>query len=370
MLRNVLLFLCLTFVTGTMLSVEASAQTAREQELLNRLNRLQNEIETLSQSVYRDEALPPQKQRQAGNSADSAGSYKSIEQARLLADVEIRLSQLENELRVLTGRLEEQNHRIRILENRLGGGNPYGSPVRGQQGGQDGSSGFDTSGAAPYSPDGNVSVSSLLNHGSKPQIEATVLEQNLPDYLRNSIRNQQSGEQGKVATGQLGVLRVNPDGTTEAVSGVVEDGAQGSVPVVTGEGGAVAGVDPNSIYQKAFSLLRDKNYEEAEKYFRNFLSSFPDHNLVQNAKYWLGETYYVRDDFERAARLFAEGYQRFPEGSKAPDNLLKLGLSLGHMGNKTDACLTLAQIQRKFSRGAGAVLERAEQEMADMGCKN
>lgn len=367
--RNVLLVLCLTVVTGTILPIEASAQSAREQELLNRLSRLQNEIETLSQSVYRDEDLPAKKQRQVYRGADNSGSYKSVEQARILADVEIRLSQLENELRVLTGRLEEQNHRIRMIENRLGGGNAYESPVRGHQGGN---AGFETSGTAPYGgqDDGNVSVSSLLNHGSKPQIESTVLEQNLPAYLRNTIRNQQSGEQGKVATGQLGVLRVNPDGTTEAVDGVAEGGAQGAAPVVNGEGAVTAAADPNSIYQQAFSLLRDKNYDEAEKYFRNFLSSFPDHNLVQNAKYWLGETYYVRDDFERAARLFAEGYQRFPEGSKAPDNLLKLGLSLGHLGNKTDACLTLAQIRRKFSRGAGAVLERAEQEMADMGCKN
>lgn len=368
MFRYILSFLCLTLVVMTVLSAETSAQTAREQELLNRLGRLQNEIETLSQSVYRDEELPAKKQRQTFSRSDNS-SYKSVEQARLLADVEIRLSQLENELRVLTGRLEEQNHRIRMLEGRLGSGSSYDSSRTGR-------SGFEASDTYGYRADssmnGNVPVSSLLNHGSKKlDIESTVLEQNLPAYLRNSIRNQQGEEQGNVAatvsTGQLGVLRVKPDGTTEAVS---DNAIAGQVATPPAARRQTPDVDPNSLYQQAFSLLRDKKYGEAEKSFQNFLSSFPEHNLVQNAKYWLGETYYVRDDFERAARLFAEGYQLFPEGPKAPDNLLKLGLSLAHMGNKTDACLTLSQLKRKFRRGAGAVLERAEREMADIGCQN
>lgn len=389
MFRKSLWALCLIFILVN-IAVPAHAQSAREQELINRLERLQNEVETLSHSLYRGEKPDAEAVRR-----HAADPYRNVEQSRIQADLEVRMSQLQNELRVLTGRLEEQNHRIRILENKLSGtaatnmsagagfsgpsqAAPYGTPYNPARGVMQAPSAHEA--LAPY-PQGQVmgqapggdslSVSSLLNHGAPQQHNPApqMMEQNLPEYLRNSI--QSAPADGKIR-GQLGVLRINPDGSTEAVSGLPADGEVPANQVNTsGEMPSpqdLAG-DPNAIYQQAFSFLRDKNYAQAEKYFRDFLSSFPEHNLVQNAKYWLGETYYVRDDFERAARLFAEGYQTYPQGSKAPDNLLKLGLSLANLGNQKDACLTLSQLKRKFQTGAGPVLDRAEREMQDMNCQ-
>ena len=63
--------------------------------------------------------------------------------------------------------------------------------------------------------------------------------------------------------------------------------------------------------------------------------------LAGNAQYWLGETYYVRKDYENAATAFALGYQKYPKSAKAADDLLKLGMSLGNLGKKPDACTRL-----------------------------
>ncbi|MGB0720528.1 MAG: tol-pal system protein YbgF, partial [Bdellovibrionales bacterium] len=117
-----------------------------------------------------------------------------------------------------------------------------------------------------------------------------------------------------------------------------------------------------------FALVKSNQFDQAENGFKAFLAAYPDHVLAGNAKYWLGETYYVRGSFEQAARMFAEGYQQFPQGAKAADNLLKLGLSLSAMGKAEDACIALAQIQKEGFKGVGPVLRRAEQESAKLGC--
>jgi TolA-binding protein len=90
--------------------------------------------------------------------------------------------------------------------------------------------------------------------------------------------------------------------------------------------------------------------------------------LSANAKYWLGESWYVRNNFERAARIFAESYQQAPKGPKGPDNLLKLALSLNGMGKKEEACLTLGQLKKEYGASTSPILARAAQEGGRIGC--
>ncbi len=94
----------------------------------------------------------------------------------------------------------------------------------------------------------------------------------------------------------------------------------------------------------------------------------PEHRLASNATYWLGETYYVRNQYDDAARVFAQSYQKYPGGSKTPDSLLKLALSLSGLGKKQEACIALAQLKTEFPGGSSAVLQRADKEMTDLGC--
>src|SRR5690606_27427724 len=97
------------------------------------------------------------------------------------------------------------------------------------------------------------------------------------------------------------------------------------------------------LYDAAFQALREQRYERAEAAFKEFLNRYSDDALAGNAQYWLGETYYVRGNYQESAKVFAHGFQKYPKSSKAPDNLLKLGLSLAQNKKTKEACLTLHQ---------------------------
>lgn len=125
-----------------------------------------------------------------------------------------------------------------------------------------------------------------------------------------------------------------------------------------------------SQYEQAFSYLKSNQYEEAQKEFQIFLDETPDHSLAPNAKYWLGESYYAQGDYKTAARTFAEGFQAFPNSSKSPDILLKLGMSLAQMGKKGDACVALSQLPVKFPAGPEGVLQRGEIEREKLECES
>lgn len=137
--------------------------------------------------------------------------------------------------------------------------------------------------------------------------------------------------------------------TTQGVLGSTNDGATG-------------------LYESAFADIRSSKFESAETKLKKFMSQYPKHKLAGNAQYWLAETHYVRGDYAGAAQMFAQGYQDYPKGSKAPDSLLKLGLSLSKLGKKEDACLSFGQLQAQFP-GDNTVSGRAAQEMKTLGCK-
>jgi tol-pal system protein YbgF len=126
---------------------------------------------------------------------------------------------------------------------------------------------------------------------------------------------------------------------------------------------------PKQRYDYAFSLLQKRDFETAERALRAFLQQHPEDAHAGNAYYWLGETYYVRKYHEDAAKIFADGYERFPEGSKAPDNLLKLGMSLTAIDRVELACKTFSELLRKFPNANTRILENAKGEFGRAGCK-
>ena len=130
-----------------------------------------------------------------------------------------------------------------------------------------------------------------------------------------------------------------------------------------------AGTNPDELYEKSFVDIRDGNYDAAEAGFKVFMANYPDHKLASNAQYWLAETYYVRANYTEAAKLFAQGYQDYPDSSKAADNLLKLGLSLGKLGNTEDACLSFQQLKTQFPDETGPVMRRTDQEIKNLNCE-
>lgn len=130
---------------------------------------------------------------------------------------------------------------------------------------------------------------------------------------------------------------------------------------------------PNSRahYNYAFKLLNQGDkYAEAGNAFAAFTKAYPKDPLIGNAYYWLGETYYVRRDYVKAADNFRQGYEAMPTGPKAADNLLNLAKSLNAIKKPKEACIVLKQVVVKFGSSSNSMKSRAEQDMNTFGCNN
>ena len=240
--------------------------------------------------------------------------------ARALAAAQARIMDLEDELRRLRGRLEESDHRQRQMENRLDGlerrlqtapagddATPAPAPSRPRASSEDGTG---TSGQT--SPEGSV-------QGSIP---------------RDAV---------------LGLPRPT-DGATPAAA--------------PAEGG-----DPGTRYRAALTLLQEGNYAAAAAAFQRYLDAFPDDANSPAASFWLGETLYFRERYADAAAVYARNYRTYGEnGLKAPENLLKLGMSLSAMGDQDRACQTFDELGRRYPGAEGAVARNLERAKRSAGC--
>ncbi len=126
--------------------------------------------------------------------------------------------------------------------------------------------------------------------------------------------------------------------------------------------------DAKSAYNAAYDLLKQLKYEQAEVALQDFLKTYPDDELAGNAQYWLGETYYVRGQYEPAAVAFATGFKNYKKSTKGADNLLKLGLSMQQLGKKKEACTAFKNLKKEFPKSSALVLSRAQKEMDKLGC--
>ncbi len=122
-------------------------------------------------------------------------------------------------------------------------------------------------------------------------------------------------------------------------------------------------------YEKALELLRANKYAEAEKAFREFIKGNKDTELASNSYYWLGETFYARESFQQAAVQFLKGYQDYQKGGKAPDNLLKLAMSLRKLKKDKEACATLDKLKKEYPNADKDLLAKVYTERQEIRCK-
>ena len=81
-------------------------------------------------------------------------------------------------------------------------------------------------------------------------------------------------------------------------------------------------------YEFAVSFMKIGDYETAEFALKEFIEKNKDHDLAGSAQYWYGETFRIRQLYSDAATAYLDGYQNYPKSKKAPDNLLKLGITM------------------------------------------
>lgn len=121
-------------------------------------------------------------------------------------------------------------------------------------------------------------------------------------------------------------------------------------------------------YDYSFSLLRRRDFEGAELAFTAFLKAHPENELAGNAQYWLGETYYVRKDYPRAAAAFLKGFQQYGDGNKGPDSLLKLGMSLASMGQTQQACSAFEELLSRYADAPQSIQTQTATQRERLGC--
>jgi tol-pal system protein YbgF len=304
-----------------LLCLQAGGALAQQNDdlrpLLDRVDRLERDMNLLQRQVYR------------GTGPDNAGLAPSPAggpQGTL--NYEVRISQLEDQMRQLTGQIEEINYNLDQMKRRL-----------------------DT-----LSSDVDQRLTALEHPGQPPLVGAAPPGQP-PRSLAGGPPPSAGANPGQPA-GQSGVLGQLPVGTQQAAAPAAAAGAAGTLPSGS----------PQDQYNYAFGLLRQANYPAAEQALRSFIQRYPNDPLAGNAQYWLGETYYVRKDYSNAAAVFAEGYQKYPKGGKAADNLLKLGMALGQLGQKADACRAFARLDRDFPTAPATIKDRAGEEKKQLGC--
>lgn len=131
---------------------------------------------------------------------------------------------------------------------------------------------------------------------------------------------------------------------------------------------STAGLSPEKQYEQAFELLRNSDYDRAEKALQEFIARNKSHAYAGNAQYWLGESYYVRNRYPEAAQAFAEVLSKYRSNPKAADSLLKLGMTLQQMNKKSDACTAFNQLLTKFPEASASVKRRADTERKRINC--
>lgn len=268
--------------------------------------------------------------------ASGAGAY-----------TETRLAAFEQELRNLTGMIEQLGYQQNQLSQRLdrmqadyeyrlstleGGEPPAGggaAPNGGSSSGSSSTGGSSSGGGSSASGSGTTAVT--------PQDDVKI--------IGTLSQDQQVQDNNYAAPQQLGAAN------------------QGGGQVASLPGGSA-----KEQYDYAFGLLRKADYPGAEAALKQFIEANPSDPLVANAKYWLGETYYVRGDYTAAASAFGLAYQDHPQGGKAVDSLLKLGLSLSLLGRGSDACAVFGELETRFPEAPANILQRSKQERSRLSC--
>jgi len=312
------------------IAVLAPAQAQDNQQLFNRLNRLERDVQMLSSQVYRGGQAPS---AATGPAPELTGSYAT--------QVEVRLQEIERQMQLLTGRVEEIAYANEQLGSRLD----------------------------RALNDIEFRLSTLEGGGGQPPTgDAGTAPQPQPPQQQQGVTAPAPAVSGATRSAENNSAAGTGPVSTEGTLGTLQMSQQGGAAAGQPQPAALPDGSVDAQYNYAYGLLAQGSYAEAESALKQFLANHPDSPLASNAQYWLGETYYIRGRFNDAAIAFAQGYQNYPQGAKAVDSLLKLGMSLSAMGQKEDACLTFSQLQSEFPQAPASIARRAAQERDRLQC--
>ena len=301
-------------------TVIGSSSFADSHNIYDVLELIKKDLKTLEKAVY-SESLN-------GNS-NNASSSNNLDQNSedVLTRHLLKLTEIENQFQELTNKFEEINFKLDKLSNRL-------SKVQ-----------ADNQLRFQELESGNITSSNenkeltLLPGSSQPQDLGSI---SYKDTETKSLTQQTQ--------------------SIETTGTIITETFQLEEKLLPDE-------NPEKQYEFAISFLKVGDYNTAERAFREFVDTNPEHKLAGNAQYWYAETFRIRQLYTDAASAYLEGYQKYPKSDKAPINLLKLGVSLVQIGEKDQGCLMIVGVKKEYPEANQSILQKAKYEEKKFECK-
>lgn len=299
------------------------AQTSPDQmqSLLDRVDRLQRDLNTLQRQVYQGGSGGTQ-------SSGSSGSGSAPTSDNVATTLVLRIQDLEEQVQTLRGQIEEANYHNKTVSDRL---DKLSSDLDFRLSAIEKKIGLTPGAADASQSEAQPGTTQQPGAGQQP---ATVF-----------IPPEAAGDKGAPSSGQAPAAAAAPS-----------------------QAAALPAGPPKDQYAYAFGLINQNNYAGGEKAFKEFLAQHPDDPLAGNAQYWLGRTYFARNNFNDATRAFAEGYKKYPHSQHAAENLLYLGRSLAGLKQKDNACQAFARLLSEYPKAVDATKASARAERKKLAC--
>ena len=294
------------------------------------LDQLQKDIKTLEKAVYSG-SIELNSDSSVNLNSNLGNNSEDVLTRHLL-----KLSEIENQFQVLTNKFEEINFKLDKLSSRM----------------------------SKVQADNQIRFQDLENVVSS-------------DATTNKLTKKTNNEQMEVLPGSsqpqdLGSISYKDTATNETSqkTSSVDSTALVVTETFQAEEKILPNESPDKQYQFATSFLKVGDYSTAERAFREFVDTNPEHNLAGNAQYWYAETFRIRQLYTDAASAYLEGYQRYPKGEKAPINLLKLGVSMVQIGEKDQGCKMINGVEEQYPEANQSVIQKAKYESQKFECNN
>ena len=294
------------------------------------LDQLQKDIKTLEKAVYSGSI------ELNSDSSVNLNSNLDNNSEDVLTRHLLKLSEIENQFQELTNKFEEINFKLDKLSSRM----------------------------SKVQADNQIRFQDLENVVSS-------------DAATNKLTKKTNNEQMEVLPGSsqpqdLGSISYKDTATNETSqkTNSVDSTALVVTETFQAEEKILPNESPDKQYQFATSFLKVGDYSTAERAFREFVDTNPEHNLAGNAQYWYAETFRIRQLYTDAASAYLEGYQRYPKGEKAPINLLKLGVSMVQIGEKDQGCKMINGVEEQYPEANQSVIQKAKYESQKFECNN
>ena len=292
---------------------------AQDTELiLQEIQILQKDIKTLEKAVY----------SQPGTGMSSSGKTSNSNDDVLTQHL-LKLSDLEEQFKILTNNFEEVSFKLDKLSSRIT----------------------------------KVQVDNQMRF---QDLERSGLNQGTSTVSSGIIKLPGSGEAqdlGGVSDSDIASLeQIQTTQSVESVGTVVTETAQRTEKILPE-------TSPEEQYKFAISFLKVGDYETAEFALREFVDVNSNHDLAGNAQFWYGETFRIRQLYQDAASAYLDGYQKYPKSKKAPRNLLELGVMMVQLGEKTQGCKMILGIKKQYPTASQSVIQRAEYNKKKFSCE-